>query len=505
MQKKSESYLDNLLDDNSIIHFLRQGSTLLGNPVFITYPDGKLPFSIELIIKDSYPMADNEKEAINELLIKTDFTINEHVIVQSPVSGTAYFFKPLTIYSIPIGFYCVAYIHSSVNTDAALAFFHILSDILRANYELIDLIKDNITHYKQLSLFSLVTDWAVSSIDLHETFKKTLETAIERTGAERGLAFELNEEDEILELLYVIPQLKGSNVGFALFMDSNIFADSLRKKKSVIYNEVYETTGFIHPLPFLSPKNYLITPLSYKENLIGVIAVCDKKDNKDFSSIDQKILEAIAGQASITIENQKLFLQLKQNFIKTIEALSAAIDMKDTYTIGHSKRVSDISIAIAQELDITDSKLLEDIKIGALLHDIGKIGIPSDILFKTTEPTAPEWEIIKKHPQNGYEIAKGLSGFEGILPTIMHHHERWDGNGYPSRLKGKDIPLATRIVSVADAYDTIISRRPYKEPYTSEEAYKAINKAAGAQFDPVIVSAFVRAYQKGKIKKRSEE
>jgi putative nucleotidyltransferase with HDIG domain len=313
--------------------------------------------------------------------------------------------------------------------------------------------------------------------------------------AQTGYIFHLEEKTGNPVFIHSFPE----DTPAPILTDNNMLIKSLKTLAPEIKNRANLDASFIHPAANQKGDNYLVTPIFLKDKCFGAILLLRFGNKNDFTSIDEKTVFAIASQSAVIIENHKLYFELKENFIKTIEALAAAIDMKDKFTIGHSKRVSRTAIAIAGELGIESEKELFDIKIGALLHDIGKIGIPSELLYKSSSPTKDEWEVIRKHPLNGEEIVKNLSGFEGIISAIKYHHERWDGQGYPHGLKGDEIPLITRIVSVSDTYDTIISRRPYKEALSSTDAFNSIITASGTQFDPEIVEAFKRAYNKGSI------
>lgn len=505
MNAKIDYNIEHLLDFNDLYKFFNNSYNLLNCHIFTADFEGNIPNYVEEYLNTNFNNFSYIKNGlINSCKTVASKQIDTDYLITSKSTGYQFFFKPITIYSNHAGYFGVIFPPGKRNIKKANSIYEMFLEISRLNYESTDLIKDNITHYKEMSLLSQVSEGSLNANSIEEIYRRTLEITLQVVRGKTGLIFSYAEKTGVLELVHIIPQLENRNQSFALLMDDNIFSLSVKGVKSVILNNVNDDETFIHPLPFLSPDNYLLVPLSVKRKALGLIAICDKVDSSEFTSKEKKLLKTIANQAAVTIENLSLFFQLKENFISTIEALAAVIDMKDKSTVGHSKRVREISIAIADELEIYDTKFREDIQIGALLHDIGKIGIPSEILFKPTAPNQSEWEIIRKHPENGVEIVKNLSGFDGIIPAIKYHHERWDGSGYPENLKGENIPLITRIISVADAYDTIISRRPYKKPFTHEAAVEAIEQSANAQFDPDIVKAFINAYKKGKILKIGE-
>jgi len=193
-------------------------------------------------------------------------------------------------------------------------------------------------------------------------------------------------------------------------------------------------------------------------------------------------------------------LEARRGALNIIYALAATVDAKDHYTYGHSKKVSEYAVALAEALGLPEDKVTT-IRAAALLHDIGKIGVPDSILNKEGTLTEEEWERIKAHPQDGVEILRHVINLVNCLPAILHHHERYDGNGYPSGLKGTDIPWEARILAVADTYDAITSLRPYRQRLPSQQALEEIKRCAGTQFDPELVDIFCKMMQPTLVKK----
>jgi len=176
--------------------------------------------------------------------------------------------------------------------------------------------------------------------------------------------------------------------------------------------------------------------------------------------------------------------------VETVTSLAFAIDAKDQYTQGHSQKVSAYAVMLAQGLDMAEEEV-EEIRLAALLHDIGKVGIPEVILNKSGPLDATEWETMKTHTNLGFQILEPLKPMERIRQMVRHHHEFYDGSGYPERLKGEQIPYGSRVIAIADAYDTITSTRSYKKPRTPEDAFSELERCAASQFDPEIVSVFI--------------
>lgn len=177
-------------------------------------------------------------------------------------------------------------------------------------------------------------------------------------------------------------------------------------------------------------------------------------------------------------------------FNNTIQSLVGALEMKDSYTQGHAKRVTEYSLCIGSKLNLHVTEL-RDLYLGAVLHDIGKIGTEEHLLNKPEGLNLREETLIREHPLNGTLFIVGIENLSHIVPTILHHHERWDGTGYPGRLKGEQIPLHARIVSIADSFDAMVSARSYRPALDKETAIRELQKEKGTQFDPFLVDVFI--------------
>lgn len=233
-------------------------------------------------------------------------------------------------------------------------------------------------------------------------------------------------------------------------------------------------------------------PLMNRDNLVGVINCERELDKKGpFTTENLDLLDTLASQASVAIENARLYNNLLNYYFETIQALAAAIDAKDSYTHGHSRRVTDLSLGIAQVMGLSRGDV-NTIRHAALLHDVGKIGISEQILLKPGRLTDEEFETIKSHPHIGAGILNSIEFLKNVCEIIEHHHERFDGRGYPSGLKGEDIPMGARIIGVADSFDAITSCRPYRKPLTFAEASNEILRCSGTQFDPAVVQNFLK-------------
>jgi HD-GYP domain-containing protein (c-di-GMP phosphodiesterase class II) len=224
-------------------------------------------------------------------------------------------------------------------------------------------------------------------------------------------------------------------------------------------------------------------------------------DNEDryFSEKDIYYLNFLVDKASSSIENLALYENIYENLFSTLYAFVEAIEARDPYTKQHSASVSGYAISIARKNGCSQEEIAK-LNISANLHDIGKIGIPDNILLKPGQLTDVEYEIIKEHPVIGSNIIGHLGMWTDEQGIIRHHHERFDGKGYPDNLKGEDIPFLARILSVADVYDALTTDRSYRQRMSGDDAAKIIKENSGSQFDPTIVDVFLDLHCKGEIK-----
>ena len=252
-------------------------------------------------------------------------------------------------------------------------------------------------------------------------------------------------------------------------------------------------------------------PAYYHHKLMAVLLLGEKRDASRFDQEELDFFSALASDVAMAIRNAQLFESLKREaernralFLQTIEVLGSTIEAKDAYTHGHTDRVTEYSVMIARHMAETGvaqfpESFFENIYIAGLLHDIGKIAIPEAILNKKGKLTEDEYAVMKQHTVRGSEILKPLSLPKEALEGIRHHHEYFDGKGYPDGLKDGQIPMAAAIMAVADAFDAMTSDRPYRKGLSKETAIEEIKRCAGTQFNPVCVKAMVELYESGKI------
>jgi putative nucleotidyltransferase with HDIG domain len=190
-------------------------------------------------------------------------------------------------------------------------------------------------------------------------------------------------------------------------------------------------------------------------------------------------------------DNARLYAALERGYLDTIRALASAIDAKDPYTRGHSERVAALAVEIGRELKL-DEPTLRILEFGGILHDVGKIGIPEQVLGKPARLTPEEFKVVQSHAVIGAEIVEGVEFLKSAEPAIRHHHERWDGKGYPDGLKGEAIPLIARILNAADTWDACTSERPYHPAASAEHGLSILAEIRGLQLDPTVHDAILR-------------
>ena len=272
---------------------------------------------------------------------------------------------------------------------------------------------------------------------------------------------------------------------------------NITDKKSVISNS-YEKR-ILKNISSIRKNKIIGMPL-VSEDIMGLILLKRPLNEPDFDSFDQEILTTMCEQEIIGIKNLQLYEEQQKIVLGSIKSLVMMLDMRVPQEYTHSPYFTRVVMAIAEQMHC-DEKQIESLKYAGLLHDAGKVDIPLEILTKTSKLTTQEFDIIKRHPMRGAEILRPLQILKPAIPIIMHHHEKYNGTGYPSRLKKGQIPLGARIMAVADAFEAMVYGRPYRERMNIAEAVKEIRKKSGEQFDPKVVDAFLKITKKIKSKK----
>ena len=258
------------------------------------------------------------------------------------------------------------------------------------------------------------------------------------------------------------------------------------------HNDYVRGDGEVDGVRFKGVRQYLAVPLRERGKCLGWLVAINNKENDSFSSIEGSLLRSVSTILGIHFANREHYEEQTNLVAEVVRALASAIDAKDPYTRGHSDRVANISVVLARTLG-ADDETLRTLYIGGLLHDIGKIGVDDEVLRKDGKLTDEEFDQIKQHPELGYQILADLKPLKDVLPIVLHHHERWDGHGYPDQIGGEDIEFLARIAAVADSFDAMTSDRPYRKGMPVEKVEQILREGAGSQWDPQVIEAFFQA------------
>ncbi len=337
-----------------------------------------------------------------------------------------------------------------------------------------------------------------TSLNIDQVLLQIMEHAVQLLRAQSGSLLLIDEETQELTFKVALGPAGTILRDTRLPPGVGIAGAVVRDGKPVILNDAKADPrhyGGVDESTSLTTQKLVCVPLISKSRTIGVLEVINKIDGTPFTEEDADMLAVFALEGAIALENARLYSELKQAFTDTVRVIANAVEARDPYTSGHTERVTQFAIETAKELGWTPEQI-EILEIGALLHDIGKIGVSDAILRKPGRLTPAEYTEMKKHPVVGANMIEGVRLLRPILAYVLYHQERYDGTGYPFGLKGNDIPVEARLLPVVDTFDAMTSNRPYRKKLTPEDAIAEIIQYRGTQFDPVIVDAFLRVYNR---------
>jgi PAS domain S-box-containing protein len=317
------------------------------------------------------------------------------------------------------------------------------------------------------------------NVDAADILLHKIGTTLLEVGATRGFRTEI--------LPAAAMEMRTGFTGKAVFTRKTVHIPDLSFEPHV-RNQLF-------PIEAEAFKVYYGIPLITKGQVKGVLEVF-LRTSRSIDPEHLEFLETLAGQAAIALDNSSLFEQLQDSntelsiaYDATLEGWAKALELRDRETVGHAHRVIEMTLRVADRIGIR-GEALQHIRRGALLHDIGKMGIPDSILLKPGPLTPDEWEIMRQHPMHAYEMLKTIDYLSAALEIPYCHHERWDGNGYPQGLSGNNIPMSARIFAVVDVWDALTSNRPYRHAWPERPALEYISRERGRHFDPEVVNAF---------------
>lgn len=332
------------------------------------------------------------------------------------------------------------------------------------------------------------------TLDIDELIPRIFGEVNKAIDAEAQSIWLVNEEDGIIKCRFATGPSSELLMGLAVPLASpSIVGTSVSKQESIIIKDaqndprharsVDEKIGFV-------TRSLMTVPLVLEDKAIGAIQAVNKRDGKLFNQDDLDLFRSIADSAALAVDNAQLVADLQNSYDLTLDALSAALDLRDRETEGHSRRVVEYTSRLAEQIGL-DKETIKNIRRGALIHDIGKIGVPDAVLHKPGPLDDEERKLINLHPKAGYNMLVGIPYLREEIQIVICHQEKWDGTGYPFGLRGEEIVLGARLFMIADTFDALTSDRPYRQGRTYEVARQIIEEEAGKQFDPKAVEAFL--------------
>lgn len=346
--------------------------------------------------------------------------------------------------------------------------------------------------------FSMVLN---STLDQREVRKRAMEAATSLVDAEVGSLLLVDERSKELFFEVALGDKGESLKQVRLKMGEGIAGWVAANDQAALVNDVANDPRHFKKAQHLTQfvtRTMLCVPVRSRGRILGVLEAINKRNNGSFTEQDLEDFWMLANQVAVALENANLYAELQETFVDTAEAFAAAVEKKDPYTGGHIMRVVEYSLAIAKHLadPLPD---IEQLRLAAVLHDIGKIGVRDSVLLKEGRLTADELAHMREHPIVGDDIIAHIDKMSDVRKALRAHHEKWDGSGYPDRLRGEQIPLHARIILVADTLDAITTDRPYRKAADLRTAQEEIRRFMGKEFDPRVAEAFFRACACGDI------
>lgn len=355
-------------------------------------------------------------------------------------------------------------------------------------------LSERLIEMKALHEVVKVTD---SSLDLDEALSSVFDNSIKTLKADDGSLMLLDPEEGILtiEKAYGLDEDIIRNTRIKI--GENIAGMVAQSGESLVIQGRINSPQVKGRMKY-EKVNSICAPLKTKKGVIGIISLNRQADAEPFTEDNLNLLSTMAHEAASAIEISILYRDIRESYLSTIRALASALEVKDTYTKGHSDTVARYAVAIAKRLGMS-SQEIEGIEVAAILHDVGKIGIREEILNKPGKLDDEEWKEVKRHPEFSLKIINGINFPWDIKPIVHAHHERHNGKGYPCGLKGIESSLGARILAAADLYAAMTSDRAYRKALSKEAVIEELKRVAGTQLDPEIVKVFIEMLMQGEI------
>jgi len=346
--------------------------------------------------------------------------------------------------------------------------------------------------FEELTTLYRLVDIIAEARTLERVLNSLLDLAAEVIACQGAMLFLVDEKTGEIDVGLKRNLSKKIEAKINLQNKKKVIDWALKKGRTIALPDIEEES------PDDEKVTFVLVPLIAHDKPVGLLDIITETPEGDITSRDLSLLTILAKQAALAIENVKLYESIKKDQLNIIRALSSTVDAKDHYTLGHSQKVSEYCVKIGEEMKLPEREI-EILKYAALLHDIGKIALPDEIIKKPSRLSSEEFEIVREHPVIGARIIKEIEALAPMVPLIQHHHERYDGNGYPGKLKGEEIPLGARIIHAVDSFETMVYARAYRVMMHEELAISELRKNAGTQFDPHIVDVFISVIRRGGI------
>lgn len=424
---------------------------------------------------------------------------------------------PLALHDKPVGVVQVFNLPAEAVNDAEeLAVLNLLGNRMVSEIEKARLLDEAKRREKRLSALVDIISQLTTTLERDRLLTLIMNHARDLLEVEATSVWELDEPEQLLRL-HVATGDRGDKLkAVTVPVGQGLIGECVKTGQRILVadvtrdprhnKQVDENSGFVTrsilSVPLRAPSIQLGRERGVlKESIIGGAQAVNKRGGGIFTEDDIELFEALASQAATVLQLARLYDDTSKLFEGVIKVVAGAVDAKDPYTQGHSQRVSEFSVAIAEELGLPQEQIYH-IRIGGILHDVGKIGVPDAILKKPDRLTEEEMDEMRQHPTKGYDIMQQEELrwlLRDELPALLEHHERLDGRGYPNGLKGEQIHEIGRIVAVADVFDALTSDRPYRAGMSIDDAFAILRRGAGSELDPRCVEALWRARQAGKV------
>ena len=370
-----------------------------------------------------------------------------------------------------------------------------LVNTVNNSLEKVRMARENVKLKALLPIFEITRN-LMQKMDVEELLNAVADIAHKESRA-NSVSIMLKEDNGSLTIRAAIGMDNGFDKGVSLMKGEGLAWKVMEGGYPLLLAEDDISIPFRHMMKRDCISSSLILPLKVEDETMGVINVTKLKNGREphFLEGDLDFMTILAGQAATALKNSRLVEGQRRLFLSTVKSLSAAIDTKSRWTAGHSERVTAYALLLGEEMGFSGQEM-EYLELAGLLHDIGKIGTHEEILNKSGRLTDNEFKAIKHHPSAGATILLHVDELRDVIPAIRHHHERFDGSGYPDGKKGEDIPMMARILAVADSFDAMKADRPYRKGRSMGDILSEFDRCSGSQFDPHIVRALKKSLGK---------